>query len=209
MKKRKLKPFVKPVLYGIVFSTLIVTVISLNTKRDNLLDNNIYVNGSIITKYVPTISETKTDEVIVKPFTSEKVNVYKKFYDNDSSEEDRKNSIINYNNTYVQNTGTLFTSEEKFDVVSILPGTVIDVKDDETLGKVITIKHQNNIISTYEGIDNVLVKKDSVVAQGDTIGTSGKLKIENNLENALLIEITKDNKLVNPELYFGKKINEI
>ena len=209
MKKRKLKPFVKPVLYGIVFSTLIVTVISLNTKRDNLLDNNIYVNGSIITKYVPTISETKRDEVIVKPFTSEKVNVYKKFYDNDSSEEDRKNSIINYNNTYVQNTGTLFTSEEKFDVVSILPGTVIDVKDDETLGKVITIKHQNNIISTYEGIDNVLVKKDSVVAQGDTIGTSGKLKIENNLENALLIEITKDNKLVNPELYFGKKINEI
>lgn len=209
MKKRKLKPFVKPVLYGIVFSALIVTVISLNTKRDDLLDNNVYVNGSIITKYVPTISETKTDEVIIKPFTSEKVNVYKKFYDNDSSEEDRKNSIINYNNTYVQNTGTLFTSEEKFDVVSILPGTVIDVKDDETLGKVITIKHQNNIISTYEGIDNVLVKKDSVVAQGDTIGTSGKLKIENNLDNSLLIEITKDNKLVNPELYFGKKTNEI
>lgn len=209
MKKRKLKPFVKPVLYGLVFSAFILSIMTINKKGKVLEDNYTYVNRSIITRIVPTISETKSEEIIIKPYTSEKVEVYKKYYDNNASEEDRKKGILFYNNTYVQNTGTLFKSSEKFDVISILAGTVTDVKNDETLGTVITIKHQNNIISTYEGLENVTLKKDDVVSQGDTIGTSGKIKIDENIENALLIEVSKDGKLVNPESYFEKKLNEI
>ena len=115
--------------------------------------------------------------------------------------------MLFYNNTYVQNTGILYKSDEQFDVVSILDGEIIDIKKDETLGNVIEIKY-DSIITTYYGLNEIKVKKGNQIKQGDIIGTSGKINIDN-LNNSLLLEITKDGKLVNPESYFNKKINEL
>lgn len=208
MKKRKLKPFVMPAICGIIFSSIVLTLLIINKETNITDDNYTYVNSSIISKSIPTISET-TEETILKPFSSEKVEIYKKYYDSNASESDRANSIIFYNNTYVQNTGVLYKSSEAFDVTSILDGTIIEIKKDDTLGNVVIVKHSNNIISTYQGLSEVKVKKDQSIKQGDLLGISGKISVEENLENALLIEITKDGKLVNPENMFDKKINEI
>lgn len=210
MKKRKLKSFVIPTLYGIVFITLILSMLVLNKIQSNESEDfYTYVNSSIISKSVPTILETTQDEVVKKPFISDKVEVYKKYYENSSSEEERKNSILFYNNTYVQNTGVFYKSSEKFDINSILDGTVIEVKTDDTLGNVVEIKHKNNIISIYQGLSEVLVKKDQIIKQGEKIGLSGKIKLDENLENSLLFELTKEGKLINPEIYFEKKVNEL
>ena len=210
MKKRKLKSFVLPAVCGIIFSSMILTLLIINKTGEMEDDYYTYVNSSIISKSIPTISTaTENEETIIKPFNTDKVELYKKYYDNASNEEDRKKSILFYNNTYVQNTGVLYKSAETFDVLSILDGTVIEVKTDETLGNVVEIKHKNNIISTYQGLNEVKVSKNQAIKQGEIIGTSGKIKLEENLENALLIELTKDGKLVNPESYFDKKLNEL
>lgn len=213
MKKRKLKFFVMPAVYGILFATVMLSLLVLNkintTKVSSNDENYTYVNGSIITKTVPTISEKTNEVVIEKPYTSDKVSIYKKFYEKEGTDQERENAILFYNNTYVQNTGLIYKGEEQFDVISVLNGTIVDVKDDETLGKVVEIKHDNNLITTYQGLSNVTVKKNQTVNQGDIIGKSGKIKINDDLENALLFEIIHNGNLVNPEKYINKKINEL
>lgn len=210
MEKRKLKPFVMPMIYGIACAAIIMSLVLLDKVQNQTVMSDdseyIYVNSSIFTSDVPVVKE---DTVIVKPYSSDKVQISKKFYDIEGTDEEKKNAIIYYNETYMQNSGVLYKSEEQFDVVSVLDGTVVDVKKDEVLGNVVEIKHSNNLISTYEGLSTVNVKKDALVKQGDIIGKSGKLELGENLENGLLFELIYNGKMVNPEKYFDKKVNEL
>lgn len=210
MTKRKLKPFVLPMIYGILCATIVMTLVLIDKQNTQSVmsekDEYIYVNNSILTNDIPVVSEETS---IIKPYLSDKVQISKKFYDLNASEEEKKTAIIFYNDTYVQNSGILYKCEESFDVVSILDGTVVDVKKDEILGNVVEIKHSNNIISTYEGLSTVNVKKDSTIKQGDVIGKSGKIDVGESIENGLLFEIIYDGKYANPEKYFDKKISEL
>lgn len=205
MKKRRLKGFVVPVFSAVVISILIIGVISLNKKDNKPIINEkyTYVTDAIIHDALPTLSE---DDVIIKPYQDEKVSIYKKFYDNENNKED---SIILYNGTYVQNSGVLYNSQEEFTVVSILDGEVIDVKKEDLLGYVVEVKHSDNLISTYEGLKSINVKKGEQITQNTLIGKSGKINLDVNLENALLFELIKDGKYVNPEQYYNKKLKEI
>lgn len=213
MKKRKLKPFVMPAVYGVLCATIMLSLLVLNkanTEKAMKSDPNYtYVNSSIVSKSIPTISEQKNETIIEKPYMSDKVTIYKKFYEKDGTDKERENAILFYNNTYVQNTGILYKCDEQFDIISVLNGTVIDIKDDETLGKVVEIKHENNVISIYQGLSTVNVKKNQTVNQGDIIGKSGKININEELENSLLFEIIYNGQIVNPEKYINKKINEL
>ena len=210
MKKRKLRPFVMPMVYGIAFAALLMSLVILDDVQNKKVvkddSNYTYVNNSIITSNIPVVKE---EVVILKPYTSEKVEISKKFYDSTSTDEEKKNALIYYNDTYMQNSGILYKGSESFDVVAILDGTVIDVKKDELLGNVIEIKHTNNLISTYQGLSTVNVKKGQLLKQGDILGKSGKLELGETLENALLFELIKDGKYVNPLNYFDKKVSEI
>lgn len=210
MKKRKLRPFVMPMVYGIAFAALLMSLVILDDVQNKKVvkddSNYTYVNNSIITSNIPVVKE---EVVILKPYTSEKVEISKKFYDSTATDEDKQNALIYYNDTYMQNSGILYKGSESFDVVAILDGTVIDVKKDELLGNVIEIKHTNNLISTYQGLSTVNVKKGQLLKQGDVLGKSGKLELGETLENSLLFELIKDGKYVNPLNYFDKKVSEI
>ena len=210
MKKKKLRPFVMPMVYGIAFAALLMSLVVLDDVQNEKVvkddSNYTYVNNSIITSNIPVVKE---EVVILKPYTSEKVEISKNFYDSTSTDEEKKNALIYYNDTYMQNSGILYKGSESFDVVAILDGTVIDVKKDELLGNVIEIKHTNNLISTYQGLSTANVKKGQLLKQGDILGKSGKLELGETLENALLFELIKEGKYVNPLNYFDKKVSEI
>ncbi len=211
MEKKKLKPFVMPAIYGVAFAALLMSLVmldNLQNKKVSSDDNNnyTYVNNSIITSNIPVVAEEVT---ILKPYSSEKVQISKGFYDSNSTDEEKQKAIIYYNNTYMQNSGVLYKSDESFDIISILDGTVLDVKKDELLGNVVEVKHSNNLISTYEGLSTVDVQKGQLLNQGDIIGKSGKLELGETSENSLLFELIKDGKYVNPVNYFDKKISEI
>lgn len=210
MRKRRLRKYVMPAVYTVAFSTLIMSLVMLNNIEEKPVmkdeENFVYVNGSIITSNIPVVSEGK---VITKPYTSDKVEISKKFYDSSASDSEKQSALIYYNDTYIQNSGILYKSSEEFDVLSILDGSVSNIKKDEILGNVVEVKHSNNLISTYEGLSTVNVKKGQLLKQGDVIGKSGKLNLGENLENALLFELINDGKYVNPLNYFDKKVNEI
>ena len=206
MKKRKLKGFVIPVFSAILFSGILISLLSLKTNNKNEVVEDInytYVNESIIHDAIPVLNE---ENVIIKPFDTNKINIYKKFYDEDQNTDE---SIIYYNDTYMQNSGVLYNSDTEFNVVSVLDGEVIEVKKDNILGYVVEIKHDNNVISSYEGLKSVNVKKGEKVKQNTLIGISGEINLDVNLKNSLLFELIKDGKYVNPEKYYNKKVKEI
>ena len=207
-RKRKLKPFVMPMVYALAFTALVLSLSVVDTIQNKKMskadDNYTYVNNSIISSNVPVVKEEK---IMVKPYTSEKVEISKKFYDTNESDEEKQNSLIYYNDTYMQNSGVLYKSKEAFDVVTILDGTVVDVKKDEVLGNIVEIKHSNNLITTYEGLSTVNVKKDQLLKQGDVVGKSGKLNLGEEIENGLLFEVISDGKYINPLTYLEQKNN--
>lgn len=205
MKKRKLKGFVLPTFSAFLVSILFITIISLSNNMTSEKDTQDYTysNQSIISNTMPVLNE---DDVIIRPYQAEKINIYKKFYDGENNTD---NAIIYYNDTYIQNSGILYNCDEEFNVVSILDGEVIEVKKDDLLGYVVEVKHSNNLISSYEGLKSINVKKGDRITQETLIGKSGEIKLDVNLKNALLFELIKDGKYVNPENYFDKKAKEI
>ena len=122
-RKRKLKPFVMPMVYALAFTALVLSLSALdsiqNKKVSKTDDNYTYVNNSIISSNVPVVKEEK---IMVKPYTSEKVEISKKFYDTNESDEEKQNSLIYYNDTYMQNSGILYKSNESFDIVLSMNG---------------------------------------------------------------------------------------
>ena len=213
MKKRKIRTYAKVTAYVGAFITLVLSI-ALIEKTDDMTvskedDTYQYVNSSIVlSNNVPVVSQ-EGEKVVLKPYNSDKVEISKKFYEKDSSDEEKEKSLIYYNDTYMQNSGILYKSSEQFDVINILDGTVIEVKNDEILGKVVEVKHSNNVISTYEGLSEVNVKKDQTINSGTVIGKSGKLELGEQIENGLLFELIKDGKHVNPLNYYDKKLSEI
>lgn len=205
MKKRKLKGFVLPTFSAFLVSILFITIINLSNNMTSEKDTQDYTysNQSIISNTMPVLNE---DDVIIRPYQAEKINIYKKFYDGENNTD---NAIIYYNDTYIQNSGILYNCDEEFNVVSILDGEVIEVKKDDLLGYVVEVKHSNNLISSYEGLKSINVKKGDRITQETLIGKSGEIKLDVNLKNALLFELIKDGKYVNPENYFDKKAKEI
>ena len=109
-------------------------------------------------------------------------------------------------NTYLQNSGVSFGGKENFDVTAILDGTVSSVDEDELLGKIVEVKHDNNLISVYQSLSTVDVKKGDTVKQGQVLGKSGTSNVEKDLGDHLHFELIDNGQTVNPNEYFDQKV---
>ena len=207
--KRKLKKFVVPTIYIsalLVFGTSVYLVQKIVNKQTFSSDENVeYVDKEIVTDnlYVPVVMQTN---ILTRPYYSGSVTINKHFYD--YQKENQEDSIIFYENTYIQNSGVSYKSNESFDVTAILDGNVIEITENEILGKTIRIKHQNNIISTYQCLSLTNVNVGDNVLRGQTIGMSGTSALYNTDHN-LHFELTYQGKNINPELYYDKTTDEI
>ena len=107
------------------------------------------------------------------------------------------------------NSSIAYGGVENFDVVAILDGTVIKVEEDELLGNIIEIEHNNKMISVYQSVSEVAVKENQVVKQGEIIAKGGESNLNLSLKKHLLFELIVDNNIVNPEEYFNKNVENI
>lgn len=160
----------------------------------------------------PTMEENTNIEpvvnttTVINPYLDQSVTIKKDYYDYQADEEKQIKSITKKDNTYIQNTGIDYVCANVFDVVSILNGTVLSVEDDETLGKSVEVKHDNGMISIYQGLSEVMVKKDDVITQGYVIGKSGTNELDKELGNHLHFEIYDNGAPTNPANYLNKEI---
>ena len=207
MKKRRLKKELVPYLLGITSIVVIsIGVIVGSTIEFDQKDDYDYVSETILDETTPVVSEPV---VILNPFTDGEVTIITNYYDYSANNEQQENSLIYSEGTYMQNTGIIYGKETPFDVISILDGTVNDVKNDPLLGTVIEIQHENNVISVYQSLGETSLKKGDTVLRGQVIGTSGTCNLNANLGNHLLFELIVNGSNVNPEEYYGKSVNEL
>lgn len=209
MENRKLK---KSVVYGIYifgFVFLLGVIYAIEsyvlTYRYNEEDID-YVNKTVFEEEVPVVN---TKDVLIRPYSNSEVRILKSFYDSSADTESQQNSLIYYENTYLPNSGVSYGGVDSFDVLTVYDGTVTSIKQDSLLGTIVTITHSNNMISIYQSLGEVSIQENQVVSQGDVIGKSGVCNIEKDLGNHLHFELILNGVVVNPELYYDKKIEEL
>ena len=71
------------------------------------------------------------------------------------------------------------------------------------------IKHDKNIISSYQSLSEVLVKEGDKITQGTIIGKSGTSNLEKDLGSHLHFELTIDSNTVDPEEYYDKELGNL
>lgn len=213
MRKIRIRYSLAPVIYGAIVVVFLFGMYFAQKEARNLL----FKNGSSLRYVDGEITENKDNDVpvvgssssIVRPYLDNSVSIAKTFYDYTGEEIEQENSIIYYEGTYMQNSGVDYAKDSVFDVISILDGTVISVEDSDILGKTIQIRHSNDLISVYQSLSEISVKKDDQVIQGQIIAKSGTSNINKELGNHLHFELYYKGKIVNPEEYYNKSIDEL
>lgn len=211
MKTRlKLKRWATATIYLSLILIVFVSMVFISNKLDNYYGDSLnlsYILKDFIDNDTP-VANIK-NESITKPFDKENITTDIDFYDKDADEESQQKSLILYENTYMPNTGILYTSEEQFDVLSTLDGKITKISKDELLGNVVEITHSNILTTTYYSIDNVKVKENQTIKQGEVIGTSGKNNISSTSDNMMLFEVSLNGNNIDPENYYQMKLEDL
>lgn len=209
MESRRIKKSAVYAIYSIGIIALIGTIYLIETSiaKDSFKENDDnygYVSKTIFDETVPVMNEANGVQLI-RPYTDEKVKIVKNYYDYKGEEETQKNSIFFHEDTYMQSTGVSYGGVDDFDVVAVLDGTVTSVREDELLGNIVEIKHNNNLTSVYQSLKDVSVKKDEKVSQGQPIAKAGTSNIDTSLKNHVYFELIQDGKVINPEEKFNNQ----
>ena len=214
-KRRRLRKYVIPT----ICLMLVCTILFSSYKMYQILTAGVPIidpspkdttsevnNSQNDTNITPTVNVTKT---IIRPYTSTDVSATIPYYNIDGTNDEQAAALIYYEGIYMQNTGVLYTSNNAFDVVSILDGTVKNIKEDSLMGNIVEIEHTNNLTTVYQSLGEVKVKVGDTVKQGDIIATSGQNKITTDTSNALHFEVFYKGEVFNPEEFYLLDYTEV
>lgn len=200
MKRLKLKAYVIPSVLLVVAVLLLLNSVT----KTPIKENYTYVSNTILEESIPVMNEKI---MIINPYLDQGVTIGKEYYDYKGESSHQEKSIVYYDGTYMQNSGVDFVSNNVFEVVSILPGTVTDVKEDELLGKIVEVKH-DKYVALYQSLSEVSVKKGDSIFQGQPIGKSGTNELDKVIGNHLHFELSYDGNIVNPLDHLNKELRD-
>ena len=200
MKRLKLKAYVIPSVLLVVAVLLLLNSVT----KTPIKENYTYVSNTILEESIPVMNEKI---MIINPYLDQGVTIGKEYYDYKGESSHQEKSIVYYDGTYMQNSGVDFISNNVFEVVSILPGTVTDVKEDELLGKIVEVKH-DKYVALYQSLSEVSVKKGDSIFQGQPIGKSGTNELDKVIGNHLHFELSYDGNIVNPLDHLNKELRD-
>lgn len=193
---------------GLLGLLLLALVVSTTPNDTNKPDDPVVEQPND----TPSDVVTETIEVVNLPLDSTvDFVITRKFYDKTDTKENQELSLIKYNNSYRTSDGTAYSRKDNsnFQVLSILSGTVTEIKNNSLFGNYVVVQHDNDLKSYYYGLSEIDVEVGSSINQGDVIGTSGTTEIDQAAGNHVFLKIKKNDKFYNPEKLIGKKINEI
>ena len=112
-------------------------------------------------------------------------------------------SKYNPNNEKQKNQGIDFQVSPGSSVFAAASGNVALITDNtENFGKIVLIRHENNLISIYGRVAKVLVKKNEAVTRGQKIGSMAEKANDDTNQTILHFELRRGTQSVNPENYF-------
>ena len=210
MKTKRLKKFVLPTVYVMVIGVLFISISFLG----NILQSKVEYGNMAVSALKDNVTPVgKTDNVVEsridRPYVSSNVSISKSFYDMTDDEAKQQNSLVYYENTYLQNSGVLYSSTSAFDVICAIDGKVTNVSKDEILGNFVEITHNPNLKTIYYSLSEVQVKKDDTVMSGDVLGKSGDNSLNGETENCLLFEVYHNGTAIDPEDFYNMSIEDL
>lgn len=210
MLKRRYKKWIISGAYVLVLGSILLCVTMLINGINNYFKGSINYDYGIygVFEDLKPVVEEVNKSIIIKPYISDAVTIGKYFYDYEADKEEQINSLVYFEKTYMQNSGIDYISDNTFDVVAILDGEIISIKKDELMGNTIQVKHDKNLISVYQSVDNVKVKEGDKINQGTILATSGTNKINTNYNNLLHFEIFYKGEVLDPENIYNLNIED-
>ena len=193
-----------------VIGCILLTIFSINKYLTNENEFTYSVNGIIEEPSIPVqVEPTNKTSMIIRPYNTDKVSIGRSFYDYKADASSQEKAIIFYENTYIQNSGVDYISDEVFDVICVLDGKVVGVEESEVVGNIVKVEHDKDIISVYQGIDNVTLKVGDTVNQGSVIGKSGKSLVNSNYPSSLHFEVSYKGSFIDPENFYTLKLEDL
>lgn len=190
------------ILATLLIISLGVMVSNIVLKKEKALK---HVDKPILEEVLPVLKESS---VITKPYNGDNISIISNYYSYVDDFDKQLNSIIYFNDTYMQNTGVIYGADNEFDILAVADGEVTKISED-VYGKIIEIQHTNELISRYQFLSDVSVSLNSKVAQGDIIGKSGNPNIVDANKSKVFIELILRGQLVDFEKYLGMPLSEI
>lgn len=208
MKRRKLKGFVLPTLYMLITITIFTGIILIGSSVNLKEKDYDYGTGALKDIVESVLVEDEiASSIIESPVENNKAKITIHYYSKDASKEEQQASLIYYENTYLPNTGVIYTSDEAFEVKSVFSGKVSEILDDEFFGKCVVIEHTSNFRTYYYGLEEIEVNVNDEITSGTVIGMSKSNEIVSN-KKSFLLEVYHNNELINPENITGTKITD-
>ena len=190
------------ILATLLIISLGVMVSNIVLKKEKALK---HVDKPILEEVLPVLKESS---VITKPYNGDNISIISNYYSYVDDFDKQLNSIIYFNDTYMQNTGVIYGADNEFDILAVADGEVTKISED-VYGKIIEIQHTNELISRYQFLSDVSVSLNSKVAQGDIIGKSGNPNIVDANKSKVFIELILRGQLVDFEKYLGMSLSEL
>ena len=168
------------IFLGVLIITFI-SVITIASIAGNDKDKNVGGGGGNIVvppgdDEEPTTPEPQPEPKFQLPIKDKYV-ISREFFDLTADPSVLANAIISNGKTYVESRGISFKREDNkvFDVYNVFPGEVISVSGNaESLeGFTISIKHDNDLTSTYSSLSSVNVSVGDILKDTTKIGVSG------------------------------------
>lgn len=163
-------------------------------------------NQVVFNQNKPAAPVNAAAEVFEWPAVQADTKVIQPFYDVNGTQQEQKAALVNYDQTYVQNTGINIGAKDgkAFTVTAAMSGKVTEAKKDNLLGYVVAVKHSNGVETLYQSLASINVSLGQQVAQGETIGTAGTEAFNKSIGTHVHFEIRKTGVPVSPEAYMAK-----
>lgn len=182
----------------------------IENPNDSNSNNNNDSNGNNNNSNGNVEKPEETPETLGMPIKDDFV-VVRKYYDIEGSEEAQELAVIQFGKRYYTSNGIGVSSSSNtdFEVLAVLSGEVVSVDESPIYGLVVTMKHDNGLITEYSSLQSVSVKAGDSVTRGSVLGVSGICEYDSALDSHVFLKVMSDTTTYNPEEVIGKTIEEI
>ena len=144
-----------------------------------------------------SVSEVENEKKFIKPLSNGKV--VRRFFDLNNSDEEKLNSIIEYDGVYRPSIAVSYSDNSQASkVVAVCDGVVKSVSVDSLLGNRVIMECDEYTVIYYSVMD-VSLKEGQHVKQGEQVGICGENAYDGELGKHVSISVIYDDEYINFE----------
>ena len=160
----------------------------------------------------PAVEVIQQDETLSMPAkNADQLVVKRPFYEVTADGVDQTDALVNYNGAFDENWGVSLglDSNESFEVVAALSGTVTVAELNDVVGNTIVIQHSNDVTTVYQAVSDFTVEVGDQVEQGQVIAKSGQSEVDKVIGNHVYFELQVNGEKVSPMKSFHKPVSAL